>query len=322
MPVYNAEKFLEKTINSVVMQKVNDYELIIINDGSLDNSLNVCESFAITNNNIIIINQVNSGPSKARNEGIKIAKGDYITFVDADDYLSEGYYNTMLDIAKKFAPDIIVSNINSIGKNKSIITNDLPKNKLLNNDELKIYALTKYYKEGLGNIPTLYNKFYKTSFIKNNNLLIDESRVRAEDYWFNFYAFIKAKNCYAIDKAYYNYNILVEGSIMKSFRADQYDGFLRTRNELLKANIYLNIEIDYNQWDTGFINNANEYILLAIKNNRWEIVSKILKDKTFNSCIKNYKSNNLHTSLIKTFQKYNFIIGSKLIYKLWSTKLK
>lgn len=321
VPIYNAEKYIEKAVNSIINQGLNDYELILINDGSKDNSLEIGLKLAEANSNIKLINQANSGPAKARNEGIKMATGDYTTFVDADDTISEGYYKTMLEIAQTFSPDIISSNINSVGHRKQIVNNALPKNIVLDSSDIKTFVLQNYYAGFLGNIPSLSNKFYKTLFLKNNNLLIDETRVRAEDYWFNFYAFSKANSCYAINQSFYNYNKLVEGSVMKSFRENQYDGFIRTRAELLEANKTLNIAIDYKKWDTEFVSHANEFILLAIKNNRWDVVSKVLSDKTFNECLLNYKPISLHTRLIKILQLNSLTLLSKTIYKLWASKI-
>lgn len=321
IPIYNAENSIARAIESVLSQDISEFELILVNDGSTDESLSICENIAKKNSKIILINQENSGPAKARNSGIKKSSGGYVTFLDADDYILDNYYCTMLAIAKKYNPDIIISNINLIGKENSILNNVLPKEKLLSKQEIKSHVIANYYGGGLGNIPSLVNKLYKREFLERNHILIDETRVRAEDYWFNFYAFLYAESCYAINAAFYNYKTLVDGSIMKSFRENQYNGFIKTREELLENNNELEFEIDYQKWDTEFINNTNEFILLAIKNNRWDLVNQILNDNTFNKCFKNYTVNNLHNRIIKKSQQNSLYIISKFIYKLWSTKI-
>ena len=87
MPVYNVEKYLEKALRSVKNQTFKDFELIIVNDGSTDGSIDIIEKFCNENENFRLINQENQGPSVARNTGIKESVGEYIGFMDSDDYL-------------------------------------------------------------------------------------------------------------------------------------------------------------------------------------------------------------------------------------------
>lgn len=92
VPVYNTEKFLEKCLNSLINQTLKDIEIICINDGSTDKSLQILEKFANKDKRIQIINQTNSGLSVARNIGIKKAKGEYIGFVDSDDWVDLNFF--------------------------------------------------------------------------------------------------------------------------------------------------------------------------------------------------------------------------------------
>ncbi|MFV0198753.1 glycosyltransferase [Empedobacter falsenii] len=320
IPVYNAEKYLDQCLQSVLNQSFTNFELILINDGSKDRSGEICDTYAGKDQRIKVFHQQNAGPAKARNTGIKIARGEYITFVDADDTIEKEYYGDMMKIADQLHPDILISNVKLPGK-KSIANTSFPKDVLLKSNQIKEKILSSYYGGNLSQIPSLWNKLYKKTFIHMNNLLIDETRVRAEDYWFNFYAFKNAETCYAIDKTYYNYNTAVDNSVMKTFRKDQFQGFLRTRNELEHNNQELKIKINQTRWDTEFINNSNEFILMCYKNKRYDIVKKILKDKEFKKAIKNYRPVNLHTKIIKKAQLLHLRFVSKLVYKVWSIKL-
>ncbi len=101
MPVYNGEKYINKAIDSVLTQTFQNYELIIVNDGSTDNTLKICETYKKKNNQIILINQENSGSAnKARIKAIDVAKGNYFVYLDADDYFSkemlDSYYNVIM----------------------------------------------------------------------------------------------------------------------------------------------------------------------------------------------------------------------------------
>ena len=118
IPVYNAEKYIEKCLYSIKRQTYSNYEIIIVDDGSKDNSLKICEKFKNENKSIIlkIFTQKNEGPSSARNKGISNAEGDYIIFVDADDYLGENLLETLLSCCEK--DTMIRSNYKTFKGNK------------------------------------------------------------------------------------------------------------------------------------------------------------------------------------------------------------
>lgn len=97
IPVYNTEKYLEKCIRSIMKQSYKNLEIIVINDGSTDNSLNIIESLKAEDDRIVIINQENNGVSKARNKGLDCASGEFIGFVDSDDFLEENMYEIMIN---------------------------------------------------------------------------------------------------------------------------------------------------------------------------------------------------------------------------------
>ena len=106
IPIYNAEKYLKRCLDTVVNQSFESLEIILINDGSTDESLRIMKEYKGNHNNIEIINQENSGQGEARNKGISIAKGKYITFADADDWLSENYIQVLYDALLKNNADI------------------------------------------------------------------------------------------------------------------------------------------------------------------------------------------------------------------------
>ena len=101
IPVYNSEKYLEECIISLLNQTLKECEFIFINDGSTDNSYNICKEYERKDGRIVLINQENRGVSTARNIGMTRAQGDYITFVDSDDYVDNKYIETLLSYALK-----------------------------------------------------------------------------------------------------------------------------------------------------------------------------------------------------------------------------
>lgn len=111
VPVYNVETYLRQCLDSVINQTFKEIEIIVVNDGSTDGSLKICEEYAKKDKRIIVINKKNGGLSDARNCGLKIAKAKYIGFVDSDDYIKSDFYEKMYDAIQKSGVDIVVSSI-------------------------------------------------------------------------------------------------------------------------------------------------------------------------------------------------------------------
>lgn len=139
LPVYNIEKFLANALKSVVNQNLNDIEIICINDGSTDNSLEILKEFQQKDERIILINQENQGSGIARNNGMRIATGEYIGFLDADDYLyNRNVLSNLYNKAKS-------SNSNMCGGNFKIIHDDSYKNTTESDEKIK--EKEKIYKD-------------------------------------------------------------------------------------------------------------------------------------------------------------------------------
>ena len=138
MTVYNTEQYVEKAIKSVLNSDMTNYELIIVNDCSTDNSLNILKKMQRKYKNIILIeNSQNMGAGLLKNEGLKIARGKYIGFIDSDDYVDRNYFLNMFNLAGKEQSDIVVSDIvvinNGQGKYNNIYENNVYSNRYVNN---------------------------------------------------------------------------------------------------------------------------------------------------------------------------------------------
>ena len=120
VPVYNVEKYLYKCINSILEQTFNEFELILVNDGSTDNSGNICDEYAIKDRRVIVIHKENGGLSSARNAGLDIAKGSYISFIDSDDWIARDMYETLFDVGLKNDLDIVQCGYTSVYENSEI----------------------------------------------------------------------------------------------------------------------------------------------------------------------------------------------------------
>ncbi|MDE7109138.1 MAG: glycosyltransferase family 2 protein, partial [Muribaculaceae bacterium] len=122
VPVYNAEKYLQEAIDSVFMQAYTDWELILVNDGSTDSSMKICEKAARKTSRVKIFHTPNQGVSAARNTGLKYARGNHITFLDADDVLPMSSLSLMMDCAKTSNADIVCGKIKEIATEHSLLT--------------------------------------------------------------------------------------------------------------------------------------------------------------------------------------------------------
>ena len=111
VPIFNASKYLKRCISSIVDQSYDKLEILLVNDGSTDNSLHICEAFAAKDNRIKVISQDNGGVSKARNTGLRFATGEYVMFLDSDDYMLPDMCKTMLDVLHSKQADCVICGI-------------------------------------------------------------------------------------------------------------------------------------------------------------------------------------------------------------------
>lgn len=180
IPVYNLENTIEKCINSIKNQDYDNWECIIINDGSLDNSLNIIENLIINDSRFRVITKENQGVGEARNDGIKIAKGDWICFVDGDDWVNKNYLSNFLKINSKDINTLSISgfirediNGNSIGI-KEFLPNKRFKLSFGSYEDYKTLLLNGY--------PV--NKLFSKEIIRKNKLFFNKNISLGEDHEF------------------------------------------------------------------------------------------------------------------------------------------
>lgn len=211
IPVYNAEKTISRCIESIVSQCYDSCEIILINDGSIDDSLKICESYSKKFDCIKVINKSNGGPSSARNKGLDMASGEYILFVDSDDYVLSNFFS-VLD--ENLDSDFSIFSF-SYKKNSEIISKRLS-NDLVNteNNFGKILAMVKTR----CNSP--WGKMYKREIIQKNNIGFNEELNVGEDFLFNLQYALNANSINAVNKSIYCVDVSNEDSITRGFRAD------------------------------------------------------------------------------------------------------
>ena len=203
IPVYNVEKYLERCVNSVLAQTFADFECILIDDGSLDNCHVICDEFARKDERIKVIHQENRGVSAARNAGLDIAQGEWIGFVDSDDWCDPGMYEFLLDNALKHKADISICGYRTVTEN-NIVRNFMknhPKLIMNRKEALQKLCINKY----INAVP--WNKLInKKLFLYENKILrYDEDIKYAEDRLLLYFLFKRANKIIYFPQVYYNY---------------------------------------------------------------------------------------------------------------------
>lgn len=210
VPVYKVEGYIENCLNSIINQTYKNFELILIDDGSPDNCPVICDEYAKKDSRITLIHKQNGGVSSARNEALKIAMGEYIWFIDSDDYIEENSLEILSKYIENTTADLYVFEHGFFEKYHITDLNNLF------NDH--------YFKYHFGFGPC--NKIYRNSIIKDNQLFFDTEESIGEDLLFNVNYYTKIKSCLFIDEKLYHY-VIRETSAMNSKDTERYKKQMR-----------------------------------------------------------------------------------------------
>lgn len=188
VPVYNVEKYISQCLDSIVDQTYRDLEIIIVNDGSTDLSVRICDEFASKDSRISVIHQPNGGVSVARNTGIEAATGDYITFVDSDDWLEKGMYSKMIAQIEKFPRlDVIMCDTVLNSNESEISSSEFIREGYYSKDDIRsdLYP-TLIVTENFAKIPIVSacSSIYRREILMKNLIRFDPSLKYSEDYLF------------------------------------------------------------------------------------------------------------------------------------------
>lgn len=218
VPIYNVENYLERCLESIINQKFNDLEIILVNDGSTDKSRLICEHYKERDRRIIVINKDNGGLSDARNSGLRVATGKYIGFVDSDDWIDYEFYYILHNIAKETDADVISALYTSTAK-EGICAKNKHMVQVLSGDEVLKHYLKSAIKGGETYVPC-WSKIYKKEIIEK---IIFRKGKLYEDIMFNWELFnCSVKYAYCDYKGYFYY-INVDSITRKKFNRRMYE---------------------------------------------------------------------------------------------------
>ena len=210
IPVYNAEKYLRKCVKSILSQRYKDFELILIDDGSTDQSFKLCNAFQAEDNRVHVIHKENGGVSSARNRGLDVAQGEYITFIDSDDWINPDLLERLM--AQIGQADMAVGGYTTISKAGNV--EQKYKDESLTYPECVCSKFDELYTNNFFNAP--FAKIYKRSILGTQRF--DSSVALGEDFLFNLEYLSKCREVKTVSAIGYFYNCLNAGAATKKLR--------------------------------------------------------------------------------------------------------
>lgn len=297
VPIYNAEKYVKNCIESIIAEIDDECELILINDGSRDKSLTICEEYK-SNKLVKIYNNENHGVSYTRNFGIQESVGEYIMFVDADDFMVSGWYD-------KIKNEIYLADNNMFFFERDILNDKEYDKKYIIDNILKLNNELRW-------APTTWSKIYSKQLLVENKINFKEDIMNGEDMLFNIECVMCSCKIKFIQSSIYNYRIN-PFSVTKTFKSQLFEQdrkFLFYLKELGKK-YDINIDIHYSRFlENAIIMFCNK--LSLIKNTERQEYIGILKEEPYNSYIKNTniflnKKNEWIINLLRK-EKYTMVV--------------
>ena len=250
IPVYNAEKYLERCLESLISQLSDNIEIILVDDGSTDHSLELCKKFSANDERITVYSQNNAGSSVARNLGLSKSKGKWILFVDSDDWIESQALGVLQNEIDDSVDVFFFPYYKVRGQHKEkVVCYHMPQD-IQEKDfiTLQKWALNQYlYSEDYA-ISSPWTKLYNAAFLRANKLLFKPNVIMGQDKLFNLYVYVKAKKGRYIDFPFYNYRIR-ENSASKGYDIaiiPKYECLLQGIEEFLKKyNSYGLLDYDF-----------------------------------------------------------------------------
>lgn len=257
--VYNIEQYLSKCLDSIINQTYRNLEIIIIDDGSTDSSKDICDIYEKKDQRIKVIHQKNSGPGVARKVGVRNASGQYIGFVDGDDYIDKNMYMNLMDYILKTGADVVhTSHYNDVEGNIYKVNGF---NALINSENGRYEIIRKILNLEIRMEPSIWSKLFKKEIIKKSIEDINDECSYGEDMVCLLSTIVNSKKIIICDRAYYYYCI----------RSSSFSHKIDKRNVLKEVILYNNI-VDmlkkyclYDEFYNNTVNFLNKHVVLGIE---------------------------------------------------------
>lgn len=307
VPIYNVEKYLDRCIKSLINQTLYDIEIVLVNDGSTDSSKKIAEKYSKIDNRIVLINKENEGGSIARNTGLNLATGEYIMFLDSDDYYEPNCVEESFLKIVNDGSDVVVFGSKHIDEEGNIIKEIIPK-------ETKGMYI-KEHPEILMSIENCtWDKIYKSSLFKDNHLKYPEN-LYYQDFGITFCIMANVNKISFTSKTLINYIVNRKGSITSEISDRLYDILKIVEHNInyyKSKDIY---DIYYEEIKAISIINIIDKLKIAIKNGD----KKFIKNYT-NSCYK-FMIDNFGEIKSKKYNlsngRFDFIYSNPILLKIY-----
>ncbi|PKP41357.1 MAG: hypothetical protein CVT93_08495 [Bacteroidetes bacterium HGW-Bacteroidetes-10] len=325
VPIYNVEKHLTACIKSIQCQTLSNIEIILVDDGSHDRSGEIADEFSKQDKRISVIHKLNQGLSSARNTGMSIACGRYISFIDSDDYVEPTMLEDMYTEARTIEADIVVAGVyvEYTLENRTVINNVSTRIVTQENGEIgKIFF--DLYRAKLSNYA--WNKIYRHSFLKNISLEFIEDAMPAEDLFFNLLAFTEAHSLIILNHAYYHYLRRDETTILSKYQNNLLK--IEEKRKLAFIDFFNHFKMIGKEYST-FLERLTIDIGAAIVRNLYKtnspltrrerlhiISANIFNNKEFQTLMSTYIPNNKYDKIFMLLYKYTNPYFMELSYSV------
>lgn len=320
IPIYNAEDHLQRCVDSVLNQTEKNIEIILVDDGSKDNSIEICKNYLNQDKRVQLIHQENSGVSAARNRGIEQACGEYIGFIDSDDWIEPNMYECLLREANQASADIVICDARTVyedGKIQADTITQLSGNQILQKSEFTPSLLLEMAGSAWRCI--YKNHRYNDKLQKQKTILFPLGVKFSEDRIFNLYAFGQANKICYIKKAFYN-RYMNEKSTVHRFHQDYFEACKKSKDGIEQAIRYAwedNNELQkvyLSQFITGAIGAICNYYyktstLRAAE--RKKMVKGLCEDSQLRNAIETYGANRKSQWILD--RKYSLLIAYAIL---------
>lgn len=320
VPVYNVEKYLNRCIDSLLLQSYENYEIILVNDGSTDNSGFICEEYAKKYSNVKVVHKKNEGLGFARNTGIDNAIGDYIVFIDSDDFAEKELVEDLYKAVKEVNADICIGGYNRVDlDDKLISTHSYDKNIFIGKEVFNLLMPRM-----IGSLPdkkdsisvSSCNVLYSKEIIDKYNIrFVSERELISEDLIFNLSYLNHAKKAVTIEKSNYNYRINY-GSLTTRYLPERFN---KVKELYYKEVEILNDIGIYDKCDLRLMRQFFIYLKMCLAQEKQNINNK--KIKLLNKKVRDICNDKLVIEVVNSYPINKLGIQQKIFLYLIKYKL-
>ncbi|MHC0036442.1 glycosyltransferase [Pseudoneobacillus sp. C159] len=324
VPIYNVEKHLAKCLDSIISQKLDDIEIILVNDGSTDKSGEIAEQFSEKDNRIKVIHKENGGLSSARNEGMKIASGEYLVFIDSDDWLEPDMFEVMYNAASNIQADVVISGYTIDFNNEGYSIDKIPDKTVIAKSKDQIgESVFELNKKGFFNV--VWNKMYKTKFIQEINAFFILDAMPAEDLIFNVKVFKNVEKLMILNKPFYHYMKRDEETLVNKYYPRLFEISIQKHEKCKEIFNYFSLNNEKQQeWlINSFLYDLSNCIInlyrkdcQLTRSERFHFIkNNILEDIFVRENINKFSPSDIYGKLFKYFCKINSVLFMQYGYE-------